>query len=189
MSLGTVAQAGLFGELAMEACLEASAPGTAVVVRRPQQGRHQTTTAESSAAGTVGLSVCVLGSGSGGNCTVVRIGDRAVLIDCGFGPATTARRLRAAEFDLANVKAVCLTHLDQDHFRPHWIRTLAGWSIAVYLHRWYLDDFLKLDGAAAMAERGLVRAFDDGGFEPLDGVRATPIHLAHDTHHDDGAHP
>ena len=39
------------------------------------------------------LSMCVLGSGSSGNATVVRTSQGAILIDAGFGPRATAQRL------------------------------------------------------------------------------------------------
>jgi phosphoribosyl 1,2-cyclic phosphodiesterase len=153
--------------------------------------------------------MCVLGSGSGGNSTVIRIGapqvrkrmpqegepvesaanppaKNAILIDVGFGPSTIVRRLDQAGVQLAEVAAVCVTHLDQDHFRPHWIATLLGWRIAVHLHRWHYDAFMKLNGATEMDAGGLVNVFgqgdsDGGTFSPLPGLRVTGIRLAHDT--------
>ena len=86
------------------------------------------------------ISFCVLGSGSGGNSTVVRFDDRALLIDAGFGPTTIAGRLKEAKLRLADIRAICLTHLDQDHFRPTWIATLLKARIPVFLHRWHVRE-------------------------------------------------
>jgi phosphoribosyl 1,2-cyclic phosphodiesterase len=127
------------------------------------------------------LQLCVLGSGSGGNSTAVRFGDDLVLLDAGFGPRTIARRLDLASVSLESVRAICLTHLDQDHFRPHWIPTLLGWRIPVHLHRWHVDQWSDLPGAMEMREAGLVHVFNDEPFEPAPGLRVSPIRLAHDT--------
>ena len=124
--------------------------------------------------------LCVLGSGSGGNCTIIRLRDQAVIIDLGFGPRTTVKRLGQAGFSLDHIKSVCLTHLDQDHFRPHWMATLLGRRIRVHLHRWHLDQWLTLPGAEAMVEAELVSVFEDEPFEPAAGLKISPIHLAHD---------
>lgn len=124
--------------------------------------------------------VCVLGSGSGGNCTVVRFGKRAILIDAGFGPMTTARRLQQTGLTLGDVKAVCITHLDQDHFRPTWINTLIGFGIRVYLHRWHRRHLDKVEGSEHLYDAGLVRFFEYDAFEPWEA----DAHDPHDERHD-----
>ena len=130
------------------------------------------------------LAVCVLGSGSGGNSTAVRLrrgaDERFMLIDAGLGPNTIAPRLRSAGLQLANLRALCVTHLDQDHFRPTWIKTLLGFEITVYLHRWHLWQWHHIDGSAEMQRAGLVHVFEDDAFEPAGFVRAEPVRLPHD---------
>lgn len=127
------------------------------------------------------LSFCVLGSGSGGNSAVVRLGGGpAVMIDAGFGPVTTAKRLHDAGLTLDDVRAICLTHLDQDHFRPTWVRTLLGFAIPVYVHRWHVEDLRRVPGSGAMFDAGLVRPFDAEGFEPVPGLQVGNVRLAHD---------
>ena len=127
--------------------------------------------------------MCALGSGSGGNSTVVQYGGAALLVDAGFGPVSTAQRLAQAGLSLGDIMAVCLTHLDQDHFRPNWPRTLLGWGIAVYLHRRHRADFERLKGAAALREAGLVHLIDDRPFQPLApqvDLTVSPVRLIHD---------
>jgi len=63
----------------------------------------------------VSLKVCVLGSGSTGNCTYVASDSSAVLVDAGLSGRETAGRLAAVGADLASVRAVCLTHEHDDH--------------------------------------------------------------------------
>jgi len=126
------------------------------------------------------LRLCVLGSGSGGNCSVVRWGEATMLIDAGFGPITTARRLNQAGLRAADLQAVCVTHLDQDHFRPNWIPTLVGLKIRVFLHRWHVNDLPTVPGGSDLLNSGLVVPFDDGPFQPIDGIDVLPIRLSHD---------
>lgn len=127
------------------------------------------------------LRLCVLGSGSGGNSTVLSVGDDAILIDCGFGPHTTARRLTQCGRSLDCVKAVCVTHLDQDHFRRSWPAALLRRGIKLYIHHWHLPDLHSFRGAAALFEAGLVETFDEGeAFFPLVGLKASVVRLQHD---------
>ncbi len=130
-------------------------------------------------AGT--LEMCVLGSGSGGNCAAIRLaGGAAILIDAGFGPVTTAKRLFQMGMEMAQIRAICLTHLDQDHFRPTWVQTLLGFGIQVHLHRWHLPDFDRVPGSPAMHAAGLVKVFDGDSFEPAEGIRVAAVRLVHD---------
>ncbi len=133
------------------------------------------------------LSACVLGSGSGGNATVVRFGTRGLLIDAGLGPRTTAARLAQAGLTLSDLHAVCLTHLDTDHFRKSWVTVLRDLAVPLHLHRWHLPDLRRVQAGQALIDAGLVRAFGDEGFalfedstEPTNAVRATVLRLQHD---------
>lgn len=78
----------------------------------------------------------VLGSGSRGNCSVLRLaGDRLVLVDCGLSPRRVRWALDAMGLRLEQVSDVLLTHLDRDHFLPGWGRVLAALHARVHLHR------------------------------------------------------
>jgi phosphoribosyl 1,2-cyclic phosphodiesterase len=133
----------------------------------------------------------VLGSGSRGNCTLVRAAGGIMLIDAGFGPRTIARRLIGTGVELEDVQAICMTHLDSDHFNPNLVATIARQGVQLFCHQ-KLAPQLRLiirQSAAApddvrAAER-LIKTFRAGAFEPLQGVFAQPIHLPHDR---DGSH-
>lgn len=127
-----------------------------------------------------GLRVCVLGSGSGGNSTVLAHGQHGLLIDLGFGPSTTRRRLGQAGLALEHVRAACLTHLDQDHFRKSWPATLLKHGIRLFVHHWHLPELHAIRGAGALFEAGLVDTFDGEPFEPLPCVTARGVRLQHD---------
>ncbi len=61
------------------------------------------------------MKVWSLGSGSRGNGLVVASGDRAILVDCGFGPRALALRLKTIGIAPEMVSALVLTHEHQDH--------------------------------------------------------------------------
>ena len=72
--------------------------------------------------------LCVLASGSSGNCSVLlRRSDRGVrasIIDAGLSPRRIRRLLAEHDIPLRIVDDVLLTHLDSDHFHPGWLREL-----------------------------------------------------------------
>lgn len=61
------------------------------------------------------MRICVLGSGSRGNCTLVEAGKTALLIDNGFSGAEIRRRLQAVGRSPAMISAVLVTHEHNDH--------------------------------------------------------------------------
>ena len=134
--------------------------------------------------GRGGIEVCVLASGSSGNATLVRVGGpggRVMLMDAGIGPRTMGKRLGGTGVELSDVEAVCVTHLDQDHFRPTWVPTLVKRGIAVYLARRHLRSLETADPRGWLRAEGLVRVIDDGdAAEPVGGVRVRAVRLPHD---------
>ena len=123
------------------------------------------------------LEVCVLASGSSGNCTIVRSPAGVVLIDAGIGPRITAKRLNGTGVHVRDVRAICLTHLDSDHFRPSWLGTLLNHDIKLFCHRSRVDQVLEIFDHEAV-ERVVV-GFEDE-FAPLDGLKCRAVPLAHD---------
>lgn len=127
-----------------------------------------------------GLDMCVLGSGSSGNCTVIRYQNQSMLLDAGLGPVTICRRLGQDKSLLEHLQAIVVTHLDQDHFRPSWIKTMVVWRIPLYLHAWHLPQLHRMSQFAALITSGLVREFTQI-FNPVPNLDFHPIHLRHDS--------
>lgn len=63
----------------------------------------------------MGLKVCVLASGSSGNCIYVSGGATSVLIDAGLSAKEIQRRLETIGVQSGSLKAVCLSHEHDDH--------------------------------------------------------------------------
>ena len=70
------------------------------------------------------ISFCVLGSGSGGNCTLLKLdtdgGHRYMLIDAGLSPRKTMARLAPLGITTDDITDVLLTHVDTDHLHRGW---------------------------------------------------------------------
>jgi phosphoribosyl 1,2-cyclic phosphodiesterase len=123
------------------------------------------------------LEVCVLASGSSGNCTIVRAEQGVFLIDAGIGPRTLRKRLDGTGVDLRDIRAICLTHLDSDHFRPSWLGTMLNLGIRIHCHRTRVPDVLQILDHPAIEP--LVCGFERE-FELIADVVAHAIPLAHD---------
>jgi phosphoribosyl 1,2-cyclic phosphodiesterase len=63
----------------------------------------------------MGLQICVLASGSSGNCTLVRSADTALLVDAGLSARETGKRLEAVGVKLGQVAGICISHEHSDH--------------------------------------------------------------------------
>jgi len=61
------------------------------------------------------LKICVLGSGSTGNCVYVASDQTAILVDAGLSYRETSARMLSSGLDIRGVKAICVTHDHDDH--------------------------------------------------------------------------
>ena len=124
------------------------------------------------------ISLCVLGSGSSGNCTLVVLRDgverQFVLIDAGLSPRRTRWLLANIGVPIDRISSIILTHLDSDHFRPTWISVAQELGIEICLH----------ESHAATAPFGAQRT---GRLRPMNGslrlgakCRLRSIRLPHD---------
>ena len=122
------------------------------------------------------LEICVLASGSAGNAAILRSPAGILLIDAGIGPRTLAKRLYGTGVRPTDITALCLTHLDGDHFSARWASTLRRLNIPIYCHA------NKVDALASSSPDlvPLIRPFNVDAFSPIDGLTCDPIHFAHD---------
>jgi phosphoribosyl 1,2-cyclic phosphodiesterase len=59
--------------------------------------------------------ISILGSGSGGNCTLIASGRTRLLLDAGFSRRETLRRLKAVGAGAERIDAILITHEHTDH--------------------------------------------------------------------------
>jgi phosphoribosyl 1,2-cyclic phosphodiesterase len=124
------------------------------------------------------IELCVLASGSAGNCSIVRTPAGVMLIDAGIGPRAAGQRMQGTGVVPADVSVVVLTHLDRDHFSPTWAATLTRNGATVYCHSTRIDDLRGLLGDAG--DKLDIRSFDGNPFHPIEGLWVRSIHLQHD---------
>lgn len=122
--------------------------------------------------------LCVLASGSSGNCSVLLTGParspRATLIDAGISPRRVAALLAERGLGMHQVDAIVLTHLDRDHWHPAWTKKVRDLAAPVFVHASHIG--------RATREGVLPRRTEKFTSEvPLaSGVRASAMMMSHD---------
>ena len=120
------------------------------------------------------MQVTVLGSGSSGNSTLLRKGNRVILIDAGFSCRELERRIRRAGFDPSEVSAIVVSHEHNDH-----IRGAEVFSRKHQIPVFFSEGTLESENVNAEKFRG-VESFSVGkGFE-IDEFYIKPFTIAHD---------
>ncbi len=121
------------------------------------------------------MKVCVLGSGSKGNCTLVRSGSTTVLIDAGFSGIEIKRRLDAIGLRPEDITALLVTHEHNDH--------ISG--VGVLSRRCNLPVYANpATHQAAEAKVGNLsgrREFQTGTPFTLGDLEIHPFSISHDT--------
>ena len=106
----------------------------------------------------------VLGSGSGGNATVVEAGGMRLLVDAGLSAKQLVTRMRSVGIDPAQLDGVLLTHEHGDHVR----------GLKVLLKQFNLPVYTTPATARIVKEQGIEggtwRYFEAGQTFELKGV-------------------
>src|SRR5688572_13526869 len=85
------------------------------------------------------LRFSVLGSGSGGNASLLRLGAFGALLDVGLGPRQLATRLGAVGASWDDVHAAVLTHTHSDHWRDLSLAVLHRRRVPLYCYPAHFD--------------------------------------------------
>lgn len=85
------------------------------------------------------IDVCVLGSGSGGNSTIVSDGETNILIDAGFGVRDISGKL---DISISDLDGILITHGHGDHAKITTLKSILNHNIPIYLHA---NTFEKLE--------------------------------------------
>lgn len=127
-----------------------------------------------------GPALCVLASGSSGNCSVLRSADgRLALIDAGLSPRRTAAALAQLGHGLEDVDAIVLTHLDSDHFYASWA-TVAPRKLGRGASVWVHASHARARRLAPLHESGRLRTFEREAFEPVRSATFSSRLASHD---------
>jgi phosphoribosyl 1,2-cyclic phosphodiesterase len=124
----------------------------------------------------------VLGSGSGGNASLLELDGAGLLVDIGLGPRQLASRLRAVGFGWESIRGVVLTHTHSDHWNPRSLAKLAELRIPFYCHAEHLRPLNLSSREFQTLQFGrLVKTYAAGmAFTPLSKTLCRAMPLAHD---------
>lgn len=102
----------------------------------------------------------VLGSGSSGNASLLRVDGAGLLIDAGLGPRQIAWRLKTHGRTWNDVSAVLLTHTHADHWQEATFKQMLAQRIPLVIHA---DHAAHLTGCSplfrALLREGLVQHY------------------------------
>lgn len=121
------------------------------------------------------LTVCVLASGSSGNCTYVGSDTTGLLLDAGISAREIARRLKAIGVSLDRISGVCVSHEHSDH--------TSGLPVLCRQHTWpvYVNS-ATMEVLAADSEMATLRwhIFTNGAAFQIGDLTVEPFSVPHD---------
>tara|TARA_R110002072_G_scaffold150953_6_gene299900 strand:- start:5698 stop:6690 length:993 start_codon:yes stop_codon:yes gene_type:complete len=130
--------------------------------------------------------LCVLASGSKGNCAVLVVSKtettarRVILFDAGLSPSRTNSLLHARGIRADEVDEIVFTHLDSDHCHSGWVQAIrpgsvtGAWRATLRIHRMHMGRAERMGLLYSKAQ-----PFEEV-FEPAPGVKIESVMLAHD---------
>ena len=122
------------------------------------------------------MKLCVLASGSSGNCTFISTGTTRILIDAGLSAKKTADRLAEIGERVEDVDAICVTHEHGDHIAG--LRVLQKkYGFSVYANAG------TLEGIRAAKQGGVVKCcqFTTGSKFEIGDFSIHPFSVPHDS--------
>ena len=123
------------------------------------------------------LEVCVLGSGSRGNCTYVSSGETSILIDAGLSCRQIARRLEQIGVGMDRLAAVCLSHEHADHITG--LATLhKRYGLPLFANRGTVEALIYSDRFADLRWN----VFSTGATFHIGDLAVHPFSLPHDAY-------
>jgi len=127
---------------------------------------------------TTSARLCVLASGSSGNCSVLHLRggdetDQILLIDAGLSPKRTRLALMALGLAHAPLAGIVLTHLDHDHWHSGWLNALTP-ATPVWCHSRHTDRARNIS-----LHRLNLAPFHDT-FSPFPGIDFESLLAGHD---------
>lgn len=123
------------------------------------------------------VKLCVLASGSSGNCTLIQYGGSALLIDAGLSAKEIGRRLELAGCGLDRITGICISHEHSDHVcgLPQ-LHQRHG--IAVYTNRGTSEGILRNPGYEGLR----CHLFETGQPFTVGDFRIEPFSVPHDAY-------
>lgn len=129
----------------------------------------------------MGVSITVLASGSGGNCSVVSCGGTTLLVDVGLSCKETCRRMIERGIDPTCVTAILISHEHSDHVSGlHVIAKKLGTPVFMTgaTHHAWSRWVHHSQGKRAILQR--LELFESGRKFVVGGIEVMPFTIPHD---------
>ena len=127
------------------------------------------------------LKICVLKSGSSGNCTAIWTGRSAILVDCGGRTSADnfCQMLNAIDLQPARINGIVVTHGHGDHLNSDTFKIAKKFAIPVYIHR---KTFLNGNDCKPDCPRDLIQHHNARMFS-IKEFKITPFRSVHEGGH------
>ncbi len=123
------------------------------------------------------MKLCVLGSGSSGNCTFVASGATRILIDAGLSGRETERRLGEIGESSSGINAICVTHEHSDHIAGLGVLH-SRFGIPLYANGGTVESLRRVPRLARIEWR----VFSTGSPFRVGGLDIEPFSVSHDAY-------
>ncbi|MDD4735572.1 MAG: MBL fold metallo-hydrolase [Kiritimatiellae bacterium] len=121
--------------------------------------------------------LCVLASGSSGNCVLASTDETTLLIDAGLSGRETARRLAAAGVDPERISGICVTHEHIDHTRGVAVMNQRH-RIPLYANSGTVDGYLRMPNSRELPWN----VFTTGTAFAIGDISVEPFSVPHDAY-------
>jgi phosphoribosyl 1,2-cyclic phosphodiesterase len=121
----------------------------------------------------MGLSVCVLASGSKGNAVYLSDGESSLLVDAGLSGKAIEARMKEKGLDPSSLSAILVTHEHTDHIQ----------GVGVLSRRYHLPVYIAEDTLKAAPQMGSLHEvihFECGRSFRLGDLAVHPFSISHD---------
>jgi phosphoribosyl 1,2-cyclic phosphodiesterase len=133
--------------------------------------RHNSTDNDN---GDLTVSLCMLASGSKGNCIHISAGDRSLLVDAGLSGREIERRMRQRDLSPDNLLAIVVSHEHADHIR----------GVGVLARRYGLPVYISGETECAalpvIGKLPCTHYFHPGKAFKIPPFTIHPFHVSHD---------
>lgn len=126
--------------------------------------------------GVIGLRLCVLASGSDGNCLCVTSGQTVVLIDAGITLSRLTEGLAQIGIDPKAIRAVLLTHDHSDHWASATLALHQRYGVPIYANEGTAEAVDQIIGTGKV----LWRIFETGSQFTIGDLAIEPFTVPHD---------
>ncbi len=120
--------------------------------------------------------LCVLGSGSKGNCTFIESGTTRILIDAGLSATQIENRLASLGVAAQTIQAICITHDHVDHYQG--ARVFCNrWGTHLYANRKTMQGIIRSHALFSGLHWHL---FQTGELFRIGEIGIQSFHISHD---------